>query len=212
MLPAVRPGELTDALPDAAPRIRRTDGDRDGRFREAHHAGADPLESPAVSWRIFSISASPPGILAEMLIAALNVNGMLWKSSPAATELEQVTLKWLRQWIGIPDDFFGIIYDTASVSTFHAIAAAREMADPQARTRGAAPDLVLYQSEQAHSSVEKDAIALGIGQNNVRKIPTDAAWRMRPDALVEAIHFDQMAGAASLLCRGDRGDNLHHQH
>ena len=79
----------------------------------------------------FAISASHPGILAEMLAAALNVNGMLWKSCPALTELEQVTLGWLRQWIGLPAEFFGIIYDTASISTLHAIAAAREMADPE---------------------------------------------------------------------------------
>ena len=84
----------------------------------------------------FSISASGPGILGEMLAAALNVNHMLWKTSPAATELEQVTLGWLRQWLGLPDDFFGIIHDTASTGSLHAILAARELAAPEVRADG----------------------------------------------------------------------------
>ena len=84
----------------------------------------------------FSISASGPGILGEMLAAALNVNHMLWKTSPAATELEQVTLGWLRQWLGLPDDFFGIIHDTASIGSLHAILAARELAAPDAHRTG----------------------------------------------------------------------------
>ena len=126
--------------------------------------------------------------------AALNVNGMLWKSCPALTELEQVTLGWLRQWMGLPSEFFGIIYDTASISTLHAIAAAREMADPECRTRGNAPGLVMYTSEQAHSSVEKAGITLGIGQDNIRKIPVDDAFRMRVDLLRETVAADQRAG------------------
>ncbi|HOU65885.1 MAG TPA: pyridoxal-dependent decarboxylase, partial [Thermomonas sp.] len=80
-------------------------------------------------------SAQGAGV-SELFAAALNVNGMLWKSSPAATELEQVALDWLRQWVGLPEGFFGIIYDTASLSTMHAIAAARELAEPEARTEG----------------------------------------------------------------------------
>jgi len=119
---------------------------------------------------------------------------MVWKSCPAATELEQVTLSWLRQWMGLPERFFGIIYDTASTTTAHALAAARAFVDPEARTRGALPNLTVYTSEQAHSSVEKGALALGFGQDNVRKIAADAEFRMRPDALVEAIRQDRMVG------------------
>ncbi|MGH9658437.1 MAG: pyridoxal phosphate-dependent decarboxylase family protein, partial [Bryobacteraceae bacterium] len=141
----------------------------------------------------FATTATGPGILAELLTAALNPNGMLWTSSPAATELEQVTLDWLRQWMGLPEQF-GIIFDTASTSTLHAIAAARECADPEARVRGASGSLVLYTSEQAHSSVEKGAIALGIGQANVRKIAVDDRLRMRAEALEEAIERDRDAG------------------
>lgn len=142
----------------------------------------------------FAITASGPGILGEFLTAALNVNGMLWLTSPAATELEQVTLSWLRQWTGLPENWFGIVYDTASISTMHAIAAAREWADPETRTRGGSRDLVVYTSEQAHSSIEKAAIAIGIGQQNVRKIPVDSEFRMRPEALSEAIVRDRNAG------------------
>jgi len=87
----------------------------------------------------FSVSSSPPSILADFLAAALNVNAMLWKSSPAATELEQVTLDWLRQWVSLPEDFFGIIYDTASVGVMQAIGAAREWLDPSIRLNGMSP-------------------------------------------------------------------------
>jgi aromatic-L-amino-acid decarboxylase len=142
----------------------------------------------------FAVSGTGPGILGEMLSAALNVNGMVWQTSPAVVELEQVCLDWLRQWLGIPGPQFGEILDTASTSTMHAIAAARECADPEVRTSGGSRDLILYTSEQAHSSVEKGAIAIGVGQGNVRKIAVDSEFRMRPDALAEAIGRDRKAG------------------
>ncbi len=134
-----------------------------------------------------------------MLTATLNVNGMLWKSSPAVTELEQVTLSWLRQWMGLPQEFFGIIYDTASISSMHAIAAAREMADPEVRTRGNTGRLVMYTSEHSHSSIEKGAITLGIGQDNVRQIPVDESFRMRVDILRERMEADRRAGWTPFL-------------
>lgn len=144
----------------------------------------------------FAISASAPGILAEMLAAALNVNAMLWRTSPAATELETVTLDWLRRLLGLPDPFFGIIYDTASISTLVAIATARQAALPEVRVSGlaGAPPLRLYCSEQAHSSVEKAAITLGLGQAGVRKIPTDNAYRLDAAALRAAIAEDRAGG------------------
>jgi aromatic-L-amino-acid decarboxylase len=193
VLSPVAPGQLTDALPARGPET--------GEAMETILADFERLIVPAIThWNhpgfmaYFAISGSPPGILGELLSAALNVNGMLWKTSPAVTELEQVTLRWLRQWTGLPDDWFGLTYDTASVSSMHAIAAAREAADPESRTRGAAPGLVVYASEQAHSSIEKGAIAVGIGQDHVRKVPVDAEFRMRPDALAAMIERDLAAG------------------
>lgn len=105
-----------------------------------------------------------------------------------------MTLSWLRQWMGLPQEFFGIIYDTASISSMHAIAAAREMADPEVRIRGNQGGLVMYTSEHSHSSIEKGAITLGIGQDNVRKIPVDENFRMRVDVLRERMEADRRAG------------------
>jgi aromatic-L-amino-acid decarboxylase len=129
-----------------------------------------------------------------MLAAALNTNGLHWKTSPAVAELEERALDWLRQWIGVPEGWFGIVYDTASTSSMHAMVCAREMVAPEARSEGSRADLVLYTSEQSHSSIEKGAIAVGIGQKNVRKVPTDSAFRMRADALAAMIKDDKAAG------------------
>jgi len=193
VLPDVAPGELTARLPAAGP--------EQGESMETILRDFDALILPASTlWNhprfhgYFSISGSGPGILGEALTAALNMNGMLWKTSPAATELEQVTLGWLRDWIGLPEEFFGVIFDTASVGALHAICAAREMADPDARHQGHTRRLILYTSEQAHSSVEKAAMTAGIGQENVRKIPVDEEYRMRPEALRQAIGRDREAG------------------
>src|SRR5262249_16666763 len=134
------------------------------------------------------------GIVGEMVSAALNMNGMLWKTSPAVVELEQVTLEWLWRSMGLSGDPFGIIFDTASVASMHAIVAAREMAASEVRVEGGGAGLVLYTSEQSHSSIEKGAITIGIGQKNVRKIPVDMEFRMRPDALAAAIERDRDAG------------------
>jgi len=142
----------------------------------------------------FSVSASAPGILGEMLAAALNVNSMVWLSCPASVELEAVVMNWLRQWIGLPESFFGMIHDTASLSTLHAIAAARAVADPTVRQIGGAQGLVLYTSQHAHSSVEKGALSLGIGRNNVRKIGVDSQFRMDPSLLRLAVATDTANG------------------
>lgn len=154
----------------------------------------------------FSISSSVPGILAELLIAALDVNGMLWKTSPAATELEELTMDWLRQLLGLGDGWFGLINDTASISTMLALAAAREAKpDLQIRARGMAgrtdlPALRVYASAHAHSSVDKSALALGFGLDNVVKIPSDDLFRMRSDALAAAVASDRAAGRLPLAC------------
>jgi aromatic-L-amino-acid decarboxylase len=144
----------------------------------------------------FGCTTTSPGILAEMITAALNVNAMTWRTSPAATELETLVLDWLRQWLGLPNEFDGVVYDTASISTMHALAVAREKTAPNTRKLGLSgraelPILRIYTSDQAHSSVEKGAIALGIGEENVRRIPTDAEFRMDVAALRKVIAQDR---------------------
>jgi aromatic-L-amino-acid decarboxylase len=147
----------------------------------------------------FGCTTTSPGILAEMITGALNVNAMTWRTSPAATELETVVLIWLRQWLGLPDDFTGVVYDTASVSTMHALAVAREEASISVRTLGLSgrselPIFRIYTSDQAHSSVEKAAIALGLGEHNVRRLPSDADFRLSVAALREAVSADLRHG------------------
>src|ERR1700686_2190773 len=121
---------------------------------------------------------------------------MLWRTSPAATEVEEVACDWLRQAIGLPEGFSGVINDTASSSTLYALAAAREaIPDAQIRRRGTpAARLCMYPSEEAHSSVEKAGMVLGVGQDNVVKIRTDAAFRMDPSELRRAIERDRGEG------------------
>ena len=147
----------------------------------------------------FGITGSGPGILGELLMGALNINAMLWRTSPAATELEELTLDWLRQMLGLPEGLDAVITDTASVSSLVAIAAAREALALEVRTQGLAgrpevPQLRLYISDQTHSSVEKGAITLGIGQDNVVKIATDSSFRMQPAVLRTAIEADLVRG------------------
>jgi aromatic-L-amino-acid decarboxylase len=193
VLAKVKPGELTDSLPAHGP--------EKGEPMEAILADFERSIVPACThWNhpgflaYFANSGTPEGILGELLAAALNGNGMVWKTSPAVTELEQVTLRWLLEWSDLPHDWFGLIYDTASTSSMHAIAAARELADPEARTKGATRGLTVYTSAQSHWSIEKGAISLGIGQQNVRNVPVDAEFRMRVDALEAMIQADLAAG------------------
>ena len=193
VLPSVAPGDIRSALVPSAPE----DGEPIERILEDFRSIIVPANTHWNHPRFhayFSVSASSPGILGETLGAALNVNGMVWKASPAFTELELTVLDWLRQWLGLPDSFFGVMYDTASTSTMHALAAARQFVDPESRTRGMRGDLTVYTSEQAHSSVEKGAIALGFGQDNVRKVAVDREFRMRPDELDAALQADVAAG------------------
>src|SRR5439155_16792982 len=147
----------------------------------------------------FGITGSGPGILGEMLSGALNVNAMLWRTSPAATELEQVTLDWLRQMLGLPYTLFGVINDTASSGVLYALAAAREALPLHIRQRGIAgrtdvPRLRYYASQEAHSSVDKAGIVLGVGQEGLRKIGVDSEFRMDVEQLEQAIREDIMAG------------------
>jgi aromatic-L-amino-acid decarboxylase len=193
VLPDVQPGALTDRLPSAGPEQGESMDAILADFRNLIVPGMTHWNHPRF-FGYFSISASGPGILGEMLAAALNVNHMLWKTSPAATELEQITLGWIRQWLGLPDDFFGIIHDTASTGSLHAILAARELASPEVRLSGEQPPLVLYASEHAHSSIDRGALAAGIGLQNIRHVPSDDEFRMRQDALAGMIEEDLAAG------------------
>jgi aromatic-L-amino-acid/L-tryptophan decarboxylase len=198
VLARVAPGDVERSLPPS-PRD-------DGRPYDAILADFESKILPGIThWNhpaffaYFSITGSQAGILAELLIAALNANGMLWKTSPSLTELETVTLRWLREALGIPGDLFGIINDTASINSFLALAAAREALGLDIRGLGMTgrnlPPLRVYCSEHAHSSIEKGALALGFGKSGVVQIESDDALRMRPDALEAAIARDRAAGA-----------------
>ncbi len=198
VLSRVRPGEIAASLPASAP-SQAEDMEfilRD--FERIIMPGITHWSHPGF-FAYFAITASMPGILGEFLAAGLNVNAMLWRTSPAATELESIVLDWLRQLVGLPAGFEGVIYDTASISSLVAIAAAREAAGLDIRNQGMAgrpdiPRLRLYCSGQAHSSIEKAAITLGIGQEGVSKIPTDGRYRLDPVYLESAIRSDIDAG------------------
>jgi len=193
-----RPGELVAALPREAP--------ADGEPFDRIFADFERYVVPGIThWNhprffaYFAISAARVTVLAEALAAALDVNAMLWRTSPAATELEDVTLGWLRTMLGLPAAFAGIVYDTASIGGFTALAAARERLDLDVRARGMGgrtdlPALRVYVTEHTHSHIEKGAIALGVGRDNVVNIPVDDAFAMRPDALARAIDDDVARG------------------
>ena len=185
--PQVEPGALTARLPKQGPERGESMETILDDFRKLIVPGVTHWNHPRF-FGYFSISASGPGILGEMLAAALNVNHMLWKTGPSATELEQVSLGWLRQWLGLPENFFGIIHDTASTASLHAVIAAREAAGPTTLP------LVLYTSEHANLSVDRAALGAGIGRENIRHIAIDQDFRMRTDALVAAIEADLAAG------------------
>lgn len=197
VLSRVAPGHLRAALPDRAPEA--------GEPFETIARDFERLIVPALThWNhpgfmaYFASSAPPVGILAELLSAALNQQAMLWRTSPVATELEDVALTWLRRLLDLPDGFGGVIYDTASISTLHGLAAARERALDGVREYGLADRSIgrprVYCSEQAHSSVDKAVITLGLGLSALRRIPSDDEFRMRADLLDAAIAEDVAAG------------------
>jgi len=192
------PNELKNALPKQAPETGEDFADI--------FADVEKLILPAVTnWNhpnfhgLFSTSTSSVGIFGEMLSAAFDMKAMLWRTSPASTELEEVVLDWLRQMMNLDEGLKGIIYDTASVSTLHAIAAAREGLNLRIREDGMSgrddlPLLRIYTSEQSHSSVEKAVILLGLGQKSLVKIPTNERYEMDAAKLREAIEEDKQNG------------------
>ena len=203
VLARVEPGYLTRALPAEAPEAPETFDAIFADFERLILPGITHWNHPRF-FAYFAISAAPITVVAEALAAALDVNAMVWRTSPAATELEDVTLDWLRKLLGLDDGFHGIVYDTASISGFTALAAAREALDLGIRERGMAgradlPVLRVYQTEHTHSHVEKGAIALGVGRENVVKIPCDENFAMRPDMLEAAI-ADDLARGRKPMC------------
>jgi aromatic-L-amino-acid decarboxylase len=197
VLARVKPGEIAAQLRAGSSTAPADLGELMQQFDRILVPGLTHWNHPSF-FAYFSISASGPGILADLLSSALNQQAMLWRTSPAATELEAVSLDWLREMIGLPASFEGVIYDTASVSSLHALAAAREVAVPGVRQQGLAgrdlPRFRVYCSEHAHSSIDKGIILLGLGHDALRKIPADADFRMRVDALESAIREDRALG------------------
>jgi len=190
----VKPGWLKENLPASPPET--------GESFDAILADVDQLILPAVThWNhpsfhgLFSTSTSSVGVFGEMLTAAFDMKGMLWRTAPASAELEDVVLDWLRQMMDLPEHFEGIIYDTASVSTMHAIAAARDRAGLNIREKGMSgredlPLLRVYCSEHVHSSIDKAVITLGLGLDSLHKIECNDKFQMIPEKLAEAIEDD----------------------
>ncbi len=145
----------------------------------------------------FPANAAPASILAEQLTAALAAQAMLWQTAPAATEIEEVMVGWLRDALGLGSHFTGTIHDSATTATLSAILTMRERAlDWRGNEQGLAglPALRIYASDQTHSSIDKSARIAGIGQANLVKIPTDASLSMTPEALDAAIRQDRQDG------------------
>ncbi|HMA01396.1 MAG: pyridoxal phosphate-dependent decarboxylase family protein [Gemmatimonas sp.] len=197
--PAVAPGDIAAKFPARAP--------EQGVSMEEIMREVDALIMPGiVHWShpaflgYFGSTSNGPALLGEMIAAALNVSAMTWRTSPAATELEGVVLAWIRELIGLPSAFMGIVYDTASVALLHALAAAREVAGSEIRERGLAGrgaearTMRVYASDQAHSSIEKAMIVLGLGERNVIRIPSNEHFRMDVQALARAIASDETSG------------------
>jgi aromatic-L-amino-acid decarboxylase len=193
----VRPGELIGRLPVAAPER--------GEPIEAILKDLDTLILPGIThWQhpnfygYFPTGGSLTSVLGDMVSTGLGVIGLNWQASPALTELEQVTTDWLRDLVGLPVTFSGVIQDTASAASFIALVSARERSTDYGATReglqGAGPRLVVYASSQAHSSVEKAALLAGFGRQHVRAIGVDAEFRMDVPALEATVRADRAAG------------------
>ena len=202
VLSRVEPGAIRDALPNELPANGTSFDEIFTDFERVLLPGITHWNHPGF-FAYFAISGSAAGVLAEFLTAALNVQAMLWRTSPSATELEEVTLGWLRKLLGLPSNFEGVIYDTASIASLHALAAAREAEVPDVGRLGLAgrqdiASLRVYASEHVHSSIDKAVMTLGLGYESLRRVPVDVDYRMRPDALREAIAVDRASGRTPL--------------
>jgi aromatic-L-amino-acid/L-tryptophan decarboxylase len=198
VLARVKPGEIASALPVEAPEEAESFDAIMADFERVLVPGLTHWNHPGF-FAYFATTATGPGVLADFLSAALNQQAMLWRTSPAATELETVSLGWLRQLIGLPASFEGVIYDTASIGSLHALASARQAGVVDVRRKGLAgrkdvPQLRVYCSEQAHSSIDKAVITIGLGQDSLRKIPVDATFGLDVGALADSIVDDRRRG------------------
>lgn len=190
----VKPGEISSALPDDPP--------EEPESMEAIIGDIDRLILPGIThWNhprffgYFANTSPSPAIAGELISSALNANAMLWRTSPAATELEAVATRWMAKLIGLPD-WFGIINDTASTSTLYALVAARNSADPDIGTRGVSGSspMAVYASHQAHSSIDKAVMAIGLGTDALRKVPSDGEFRIDVGLLADAMESDLTDG------------------
>lgn len=190
----VKPGQIKERLPQQPPDkgepIERIFDD----FKEIIIPGITHWQHPC--WfAYFPANNSPPSILGELLTAGLGVQCMIWQTSPVAAELEEVVLEWLRKMLGLPEGMAGVIQDTASTATLCALLTAREKATNfEANQKGLKKPLVVYASEEAHSSIEKGVKIAGYGKENLRLIPTDEAFAMIPEKLEEAVIVDKKRG------------------
>jgi aromatic-L-amino-acid/L-tryptophan decarboxylase len=190
----VEPGDIRKMVPAVPPSRAES---MDAIFRDFERIvvpGITHWQHPG--WfAYFPANNSPASVLGELLTAGLGAQGMIWKTSPAATELEEVVLDWLRQMIGLPEGFSGVIQDTASTATLCALLTARERATGfEANESGLGRTLTVYASEEAHSSVDKGVRIAGYGRANRRRIPTDDRFALVPEKLEEAIVRDRDAG------------------
>jgi aromatic-L-amino-acid decarboxylase len=192
----VRPGDIAAQLPETPPQAGEAMDDIFADFQSIVMPGISHWQHPR--WlAYFPASSSPPSLLAEMLTGALAANCMLWETSPAGTEMEGRVLDWLRQMIGLPTGFEGVIQDTASAATFCAILCARERAlgwDGNDAGLSGEKAVAFYASAESHSSVEKGIRMAGVGSRYLRQIDVDENFAMRPEALEAAIAADRKEG------------------
>jgi aromatic-L-amino-acid decarboxylase len=194
VLSSAKPGDIKRRLPTAPPEKGETMEEIFRDFREIIIPGVTHWQHPC--WfAYFPANNSPASVLAELLTAGLGAQCMVWQTSPAAAELEERVLDWLRQMLGLPAGMAGVIQDTASTATLCALLSAREKAtDFASNARGLNQALTVYASDQAHSSIEKGVKIAGFGRDNLRCVPTDDAYAMVPEALDRAIAKDMAAG------------------
>ena len=190
----VKPGEIKERLPLEPPSQGEPMEMIFHDYKEIILPGITHWQHP-FWFAYFPANNSPPSILGELLTAGLGAQCMVWQTSPAAAELEEVVLEWLRQMLGLPEGMAGVIQDTASTANLCALLTAREKATNfEANQKGLKKSLVVYTSEEAHSSVEKGVKIAGYGKENLRLIPTDDAFAVIPEKLEEAVITDQKRG------------------
>ena len=209
VFPAIEPGSVRPLFPAVPPEEPESMATILDDYRRLFEPNVTHWQHPRFL-AYFASSASGPGIIGEMLTAVLNSNSMLWRTSPAGTELEQVVVDWIRQAVGLPAEFDGLITDTASTSSMLALAAARQAAGLDVAAAGLpgrddVPQLRVYASEEAHSSIAKACMTLGLGRAGLTKIPTDDRFEMRIDALEEAIAADKAGGVRPIAIVGTIG-------